>query len=199
MQHTKTCHVATYLPTNNYGVLYSHCSYLFTHQIWAFYLYYFLSYEGVPKIQDGGKVFNLLKLLIISIHVPNFRFLTQLHPEIRSPLFAIGSTLAPKKWGIGVFRLDLGFSVLSGFLGILGLNLTKYGFLRHCSFSPHSWLVTFYYQFTDDTKFHGTEIAVVMIFILLLFPLFRKTSAFFIVALRSSWYVKTNKLLSNKL
>jgi len=58
------------------------------------------------KIQDGvavvrmrhlaEKFFNLLKLLIISIHVSNFRFLTQLLPEIWSPLFAIGSTLAPE-------------------------------------------------------------------------------------------------------
>jgi len=65
----------------------------------------------------------------------------------------------PPEMGFG------GFLVSSGFLGIFWLNLTKSGFLRHCSFSPHSWLVTFYYQFTDDTKFHGTETAVVMIFI----------------------------------
>ena len=44
----------------------------------------------------------------------------------------------------------------------------------------------FYYQFTDDTKFHGTETAVVMIFILLLVHLFRTTYRIFIVALRSS-------------
>jgi len=39
------------------------------------------------------------------------------------------------------------------------------------------WLLSGY-QFTDDTEFHGTETAVVMIFILLLFHLFRTTSAF---------------------
>ena len=44
----------------------------------------------------------------------------------------------------------------------------------------------FNYQFTDDTKFHGTETAVVMIFILLLVHLFRTTYRIFIVALRSS-------------
>jgi len=59
------------------------------------------------KIQDGvavvrmrhlaEKIFNLLKLLIISIYVPNFSFLTQLLPEIWSPLFAIGLHW-PQKW-----------------------------------------------------------------------------------------------------
>ena len=85
MQHTKTC-LVTYLPTNNYGVLYSHCfnitgwhkyahqrikfstvvklyyAYLFTHQIWAFYLNYFLTYEGVPKIQDCVAVVHMRHL-----------------------------------------------------------------------------------------------------------------------------------------
>ena len=40
------------------------------------------------------------------------------------------------------------------------------------------FFTAFYYQFTDDTKFNGTETAVVMIFILLLFHFFRTTSAF---------------------
>jgi len=40
------------------------------------------------------------------------------------------------------------------------------------------FFAAFYYQFTDDTKFNGTETAVVMIFILLLFHLFHTTSAF---------------------
>ena len=65
----------------------------------------------------------------------------------------------------------------SGFLGILA-NSDKFGFLRHCSFSPHYWLVTFYYQFTDDTKFHGTETSGLMILILPLCHLFCTTSAF---------------------
>ena len=46
---------------------------------------------------------------------------------------------------------------------------------------------SFYYQFTDDSKFHGTDLtAVVMIFILLLVHLVRTTYCIFIVALRSS-------------
>jgi len=40
------------------------------------------------------------------------------------------------------------------------------------------FFTAFYYHFTDDTKFNGTETVVVMIFILLLFHLFRTTSAF---------------------
>jgi len=59
-----------------------------------------------------------LKLLIISIHVPNFSFLTQLLPGIWSFLFAIGLTLAPEMFFL-FFPLDLGFLVSSGFLGIL--------------------------------------------------------------------------------
>jgi len=35
-----------------------------------------------------------------------------------------------------------------------------------------------YYQFTDNIKFYGIETAVAIIFILLLFHLFRTTSAF---------------------
>ena len=75
-------------------------------------------------------------ILCISIHILNFGFLTQFLPEIWSPLFAIGLTLA-QKW-------VLGFSTRSGFFGVVWvsgyfwLNLTKSGFLRHCSFSPHS-------------------------------------------------------------
>jgi len=38
--------------------------------------------------------------------------------------------------GLG-FPTRYGFLVSSGFLGIFWLNLTKSGFLRHCSFSPH--------------------------------------------------------------
>ena len=79
-----------------------------------------------PKIQDGvavvrmlhlysGNIFNLLKLLIISIHVPNFSFLTQLLPEIWSPLFAIGLTLAPEMGFLGFSPLDLGFWCRLGF------------------------------------------------------------------------------------
>ena len=85
----------------------------------------------------AAKIFNLLKLLIISIYVPNFSFLTQLLPEIWSPLFAIGLHW-PQKWVFVFFPLDLGFLVSSGFLGIFWLNLAKSGFLRHYSFSPHS-------------------------------------------------------------
>ena len=55
----------------------------------------------------------------------------------------------------------------SGFLGI---------FLAKCDkiwVSEELWFFTaFYYQFTDDTKFNGTETTVVMIFILPLFHLF---------------------------
>ena len=92
----------------------------------------------------------------------------------RSPLFAIGLTLqAPQKWVFGGFPLDLGFLMSSGFLGIFWLNLTKSGFLEALRF-----FTAFYYQFTDDTKSNGTETAVVMIFIMLLFHLFRTTSAF---------------------
>ena len=73
--------------------------------------------------------------------------------------------MGPQKWVFGVFPLDLSFLMSSGFLGIFWLNLTKSGFLRHCGFSPHfiTSLLT-----SDDTKFNGTETAVVMIFILLL-------------------------------
>ena len=80
-------------------------AYQFAYQISASSLNYFLEYEEGSKnprwrrscahAPPSGKIFNLLKLLIISIYVPNFSFLTQLLPEIWSPLFAIGLTLAP--------------------------------------------------------------------------------------------------------
>jgi len=121
-------------------------AYQFAYQISASSLNYFLGYEegsknpkwrrGCAHAPPSGKIFNLLKLLIISIYVPNFSFLTQLLIEIWSPLFAIGLTLAPEM-GVCFFPLDLGFLVSSGFLGIFWLNMTKSGFLRH-SFFPHS-------------------------------------------------------------
>jgi len=130
--------------------------------------------RGCAHVPPSRKNFNLLKLLIISIHVSNFSFLTQLLPGTWSPLFAIGLKLAPRNIFF-VFSTRPGFLVSSGFLGIFGHIWQN---LRHSSFSPYFSLVTFYYQFTDDTKFHGTETTVVMIFILLLFHLFRTTSAF---------------------
>ena len=74
-----------------------------------------------------------------------------------------------------------GFSTRSGFFGVVwvsGYFLAK---------SDKIWVsealqffAAFYYQFTDDTKFHGAETAVVKIFILLLpvFHLCRTTCAF---------------------
>jgi len=69
------------------------------------------------------------------------------------------------------FSLDLGF-------------LCRLGFWVFLAKSDKIWVSealrffsAFYYQFTDDTKFNGIETAVVMIFILLLFHLFRTTSA----------------------
>jgi len=79
----------------------------------------------------------MLKLLCISILIPNFSFLTQLLPEIWSPLFAIGLTLAPEM-GFWVFPTRSGFFGIVLVSGYFWLNLTKSGFLRHCSFSPHS-------------------------------------------------------------
>jgi len=70
------------------------------------------------------------------------------------------------------FPLDLGF-------------LCHLGFWVFLAKSDKIWVsealqffTAFYYQFTDDTKFNGTETAVVMIFILLLFHIFCTTSAF---------------------
>ena len=120
----------------------------------------------------SGKIFNLLKLLIISIHVPNFIFLTHLLPEIWSPLFAIGLTLAPGMRFCVFSPLDLGFWCRLGFWVFLAKS-DKIWVSKALQF-----FAAFYYQFTDDTKFNGTETAVVMIFILLLFHLFRTTSAF---------------------
>jgi len=72
-----------------------------------------------------------------------------------------------------------GFSTRSGFFGVFwvsGYFLAK---------SDKIWVsealqffAALYYQFTDVNKFHGTETAVVKIFILLLFHLFRTTCAF---------------------
>jgi len=63
--------------------------------------------------------------------------------------------------------------------------LCRLGFWVFLAKSDKIWVseaqrffTAFYYQFTDDTKFNGTETAVVMIFILLLFHFFRTTSAF---------------------
>ena len=64
----------------------------------------------------------MLKLLCISIHIPNFSFLSQLLPEIWRPLFAIGLTLATEMvfffWG-GGFPTRSGFFGVVWFLGIL--------------------------------------------------------------------------------
>ena len=127
--------------------------------------------RGCAHAPPNGKIFYLLKLLIISIHVRNFSFLTQLLCEIWSPLFAIGLTLATEMV-LGFFPLDLGFLVSSGFLGIFGFDKIW------VSEAVQFFFAAFYYQFTDDTKFHGNETAVVMLFILLLFHLFCTTSAF---------------------
>ena len=61
-------------------------------QISAFYLNYFLTYEGSQKskialwccksVTQRIKILSMLKLLCISIHILNFSFLTQLLPEI---------------------------------------------------------------------------------------------------------------------
>ena len=49
---------------------------------------------------------TMLKLLIISIHIPNFSFLTQLLPEIWSLLFPINLTLrGPKNAVFGVLNM----------------------------------------------------------------------------------------------
>jgi len=131
-----------------------------------------------PKIQDSVAVVRMRHLaekfstcwtgLIISIYVPNFSFITQLLPEIWSTLFAIGLTLAP----------EMGFCFFptrSRFFGVV-------------------WVFGYFLAKSDKIWVHGTETAVVMIFILLLVHLFRTTYRIFIVALRSSWYVTTNKL-----
>jgi len=62
-----------------------------------------------------------------------------------------------------VFPLDLGFWCRLGFWVFLATSdkIWVSGALQ--------FFAAFYYQFTNDTKFHGTETAVVMIFISLLF------------------------------
>ena len=168
-------------------LLYAH---QFTYQISASSLNYFLGYEegvqnprwrrGCAHAPPSGKIFQ-------PVEAPN-----HIYSRIKFPLSnSITSwdmessichrfNIGPRN---GFLTLDLGFLVSSGFLGILAN-----GFLRHCSFSPHSItsLLT--------TLNFITETAVVMIFILLLFHLFRTIYRIFIVALRSSWYVTTNKL-----
>ena len=63
----------------------------------------------------------------------------------------------------------------NGFLGFSPLDLgffwCRMGFWVFLAKSDKIWVsealqffAAFYYQFTDDTKFHGTETAVVMIF-----------------------------------
>jgi len=64
-----------------------------------------------PKIQDGVAVVRMrhlaekisthLKLLIISIHVPNFSFLTQLFPEIWSPISHWFNITGPRNGFLG--------------------------------------------------------------------------------------------------
>ena len=80
--------------------------------------------------------------------------------------------IGPRNGFLVFFPLDLVFWCLLGFWVFLAK-------------SDKIWLsealrffAAFYYKFSDDTKFHGTETAVVKIFILLLFQLFRTTSAF---------------------
>jgi len=78
--------------------------------------------RGVPKSKmasrfahapPSGKFPTLLKLLIISIHLPNFSFLTQLLPEIWSPLFPIGLTLrGPRNGFLGVLNM-VGVNILN--------------------------------------------------------------------------------------
>ena len=78
----------------------------------------------------------------------------------------------PQKWVLGVFPLDLVFDVVwvSGYFLAKSDKIWVSGALR--------FFTAFYYQFTNDTKFNGTETAVVIISSLLLFHLFRTTSAF---------------------
>jgi len=79
--------------------------------------------------------------------------------------------IGPRNGFLG-FPTRSGFLVSSGFLGILAKS-DKIWVSEALQF-----FAVIYYQFTDDTKFRGTETAVVMIFILLLFHLFRTTYAF---------------------
>ena len=59
----------------------------------------------------------------MSIHIPNFSFLTQLLPKIWSPLFAIGLTLAPEM-GFGFFPTSSGLFGVVWVSGYFWLNLT---------------------------------------------------------------------------
>jgi len=122
-------------------------AYQVAYQISASSLNYFLGYEegcknprwrrGCAHAPPSGKICNLLKLLIISIYVPNFSFLTQLLLRY-GVLYLLLVYIGPRNGFLFFFPLDLGFLVSSEFLGIFWLNLTKSGFLRHYSFSPHS-------------------------------------------------------------
>ena len=82
----------------------------------------------------------LSKLLIISIHVLNFSFLTLLLREIWMESFVCHwlNTTGPQKFFffLGGGSLDGVFDVVwvSGYFWI---NLTKSWFLRHYGFSPH--------------------------------------------------------------
>ena len=99
----------------------------------------------------------------------------------------------------------------NGFLGFSPLDLgffwCRMGFWVFLAKSDKIWVsealqffAAFYYQFTDDTKFHGTETAVVMIFnFFAIISFISHNFRMFIVALRSSWYVTTNKLVRETL
>ena len=75
--------------------------------------------------------------------------------------------------GFGVFPLDLGSFDVAWVSGYFLAKSDKIWVSEALRF-----FTAFHYQFTDDTKFNSTETAVVMIFILLLFHLFRTTSTF---------------------
>jgi len=94
--------------------------------------------RGCAHAPPSEKNFNLLKLLIISIYIPNFSFLTQLLPEIWSPLFAIGLILASEISFCFFPTRSLFFWCRLGLWVFFWLNLTKTGFLGHYSFSLHS-------------------------------------------------------------
>ena len=151
MQHTKTC-LVTYLTTNNYGILY-------------FPLY---QHYGVAQIRPlADKIFYSSKA---TMHI-NSHTKFQLSNSITSwdmessicYWFNIGPRngfLPTRCRFFGVFWV---FLAISDKIGV----------------SEALWFfAAFYYKFSDDTKFHGTETAVVKIFILLLFHLLCTTSAF---------------------
>jgi len=66
-------------------------------------------HHGCVHAPLSRKIFNL-KLLIISIHLPNFSFLTLLLPEIWSLLFPIGLTLRGPR---------------NGFFNMVGVNISN--------------------------------------------------------------------------